>query len=108
MCGILCFINPREKSLYKTIISGLEEIQNRGKDSCGVFCANSPQQWRVFKRFGTISAILQNTSLPNQLRAVDKSRIFFSANPIHNVSTEKIYTRCLRQIKQNDRRRRYR
>ena len=92
MCGILCFINPREKSLYQTIISGLEEIQNRGKDSCGIFCANSSEDWRVFKRFGTISAILQNTSLSNQLRDMEKSRVFL-VQTRYITSQQKKYTR---------------
>lgn len=92
MCGILCFINPRQKSLYQTIISGLEEIQNRGKDSCGIFCANSPEDWRVFKRFGTISNILQNTTLSSRLRNMEKSRVFL-VQTRYITSQQKKYTR---------------
>ena len=42
MCGILCYLNPQNKNLHENVLKGLVELQNRGKDSCGVFTANNP------------------------------------------------------------------
>lgn len=76
MCGILCFLNPRNKNLHKSLIKSLHELQNRGKDSCGVFSLNNNNDWKLLKRFGTISNILSTTSLSDQLLNRQTNNVF--------------------------------
>ena len=67
MCGILCFINPQNKNFYYSLLNGLHELQNRGKDSCGIFSTTKLEEWKLLKRFGTIPNILATTSLSTKL-----------------------------------------
>ena len=68
MCGILLFYNPLNKDIYDSILKILIEIQNSGKDSCGIYQYNNNNDWDLIKRYGTIKEILNNTNLKNKIR----------------------------------------
>jgi len=58
MCGILFFYNIDKQKLYDDIISGLNEIKNRGRDSCGILFYQDNKNNKLIKRFGKLSLIL--------------------------------------------------
>ena len=92
MCGILCFLNPCEKDVYDNLLKGLLELQNRGKDSCGIFSANKPYYWSVFKRFGTIRNIMKTTTLCEKLLTYKRSKVFLIQTR-YITSQQKKYTK---------------
>ena len=66
MCGILFLFNPNNKDIVDMLQKCMLGIQNRGRDSCGIFRYEDNYDWSVTKRYGTIEKILKTTTeIPN-------------------------------------------
>lgn len=72
MCGIYCKIS--QNTSLKEIIHGIEQIQNRGYDSCGILMANSR----------TVNIIKEINEIDSKLNAIEKIKLHDKNQPKFN------------------------
>jgi amidophosphoribosyltransferase len=75
MCGILAFYNSKNMDLYQKLFDALVILQNRGRDSLGIYLYNDEYNNKMLKRFGKIKSIFDYNFI-KQLGNVNHKFVF--------------------------------
>ena len=75
MCGIfgIVLLQQNSENIYKIIINGLTQLQNRGYDSCGLSILNNNNTFDVLKCAST-----------NEINAIDKLLLLINNENLKN------------------------